>query len=100
LDGVLQRQVGLAAESVEGIEVTAGIFDHFQRLRQLAQCLDQLIGSSRRPLVFRVSPRPAGGAETLPQLTLRTSHCVAPRPRSSPAAGYPCGSETVSSSRR
>ena len=44
VDSVAEGEVGLAGEPVEGVQVAAGVFGDLERLGQLAECRDSLVG--------------------------------------------------------
>ena len=53
LDRLAEGQVGRAAETVEGVEVTAGDLDRLERLGQLAERGDRLVADTLGALVLR-----------------------------------------------
>ena len=63
VEGLLELKVGLPGAAVEGVEVPAGLLEHLERGRQLAERGHRLVAD---PVGHRVARRPlgvAGGAE-------------------------------------
>ena len=70
VEGLLQLEVGLPDAAMEGVEVPAGLLEHLERGRQLAEGRYRLVADA---LGYRVTRGPvgaAGGAEPGEQIVV------------------------------